>query len=274
MRVLFTDDVEYAKAPVYLSKKKNRFWRMQDDPDEQFAQRMRNVVEWTFPDWETPVSRVPPEFAGDVQFFAADVLVSPRILRNGYDWRDINAGFLEIEFDGVDVEVLGTPPADKIARRRLRMLEERDAHFVSAKVVQANEILWKAGDESAPCVVLITFDRGAPRRLLAELARLMMDLKGTNPPKRDLRFMAELVTDESYYYHERNRLPKSVTEGVEVYAAGLWLHRPFLRDGRLRMSYGAEDPVRDLPCLATPGDRGGIELIPFDEVDSYRKEFG
>jgi hypothetical protein len=124
MRVLFTDDEEYAREPVYLKRKWERLWQIVDGPDkDEFAERIRNAVYWKFPDWDTPVSAVPPEFGGDVQFYAADVLVPPRILRAGYVWQDINAGILEIEYEGCLVTVLDTPSPNKIARRRLRWIE-------------------------------------------------------------------------------------------------------------------------------------------------------
>lgn len=267
MRVFFTDDEDFARDPVYLNKKKNRLWFIVKGPDGEYAQRMRNVVEWTFPDWQVPVSKVPPGLAKDVNFFAADVMVSPRILRAGYEWRDINAGILEIEFDGQEVTVLDTPPADKIARRRLKRMMQRDCRRVDAELVQANSELWQPREHGNACLVLITFARSAPRDLLVKLVNLMNDLKGTEPRDPDLRVLADIVTDETYYYHERYRLPESVTDGFEVFAAGLWLHRPYLRTGRLPLFAGRGDPKRSLPCLAEPGERGGIELIPYDEVD-------
>jgi hypothetical protein len=265
MRVLFTDDERVAREPVFLKRRMDRFWAIIEEPADEYAQRMRNVAEWQFPDWETPVAKVPPGLASGVQFYAADVLVPPRILRAGYNWQDINAGILEIEFDGAQqVRILDTPHPDKIARKRLKRMRERDARRVDAQLVQANSALFSPGEEGYPCLVLITFDRHAPRELLEEVAELMGDVKNTKPADPDLRVLADIVTDETYHYHHRDSLPLSVTEGYELFAAGLWLHRPFLRHGYIR-----GQSTRVLPCLAEPGPTGGIELLPYFETDTY-----
>src|SRR5205085_2061929 len=57
-------------------------------------------------------------------------------------------------------------------------------------------------------------------------------------------------------HHDRARVQLEATDGHEVYLAGLWVHRPFLREGYLK--------GRTFRCLVEPGDQGGIELLPWD----------
>src|SRR5205823_1710867 len=118
-------------------------------------------------------------------------------------WRDLNAGILRLEFDGSSVKLLGAAPADKIARRRLRLLQDNGARRVDAQLVHANNSLFERGKVGGPALVLFSFDRKTPR-------------------------------------------------------------------GALEDDDDDEDPDdRVLPCLAEPGEDGGIEMLPFD-VDAFR----
>lgn len=265
MRVFFTDDAECAQEPVFLRKKLNHLWNLTDNRNTELAEKVRNTVNWTFPDFQNPLARFPEGFVKGMNFYAADLVVPRKVLDAGYLWQDINAGILLVEFDGRSARLLGRVRGDKVARLRLRWLEERNARYVDAAVVQANYILYEPGVEGAPCLVLFSFDPSTPWELLLELADLMGELKGTDPSDPDLQIIANYVTDETFRYHDRKPIPRSLTEGFEIFAADLWLHRSYLRDGLL------SDTEIPLPCLAGPGDKGGIELLPFDEADDYAR---
>jgi hypothetical protein len=126
-----------------------------------------------------------------------------------------------------------------------------------AVLVQANGLLYHRGPFSLPCLVLFTFDPeyGQDPAYMENLARRVYHLKDTEQVVPDLRYVAELVTNEEPERYRRRLLPVSFTGGPKVYAADLWIRRKYLRGGYLT------DPF--LPCIAEPGEEGGLELVPY-----------
>jgi hypothetical protein len=108
---------------------------------------------------------------------------------------------------------------------------------------------------------------------MRDWADMLYALKFTDPDDPDLRIALWPleVSEQSWYYHRRFRLPDVMTGGRAVFLADLWAHRPFIADGRFLSRAG--DQPRLVPCLAEPDETGwaGIELVPHNEVEKYRR---
>ena len=91
---------------------------------------------------------------------------------------------------------------------------------------------------------------------MIDLASQVFELKNTRPNDRDLEFVAGLTTDERFIYYRRDRLPRSFSS-KEVFVAHLFVHRLFIPDGYFHDN-------RLMTCLAEPGDKGVLELLPWN----------
>jgi hypothetical protein len=112
---------------------------------------------------------------------------------------------------------------------------------VAAYLIRADERLKHPGTETHGCFALITFEADAARdsEWLLHLARNAEDLL---PRRRKLT------------RYRRQRLPERRTDGYAVYLVDLEVAPVYLAGG-----YLAGAP---LPCMAEPGETGGVELIP------------
>jgi hypothetical protein len=127
---------------------------------------------------------------------------------------------------------------------------------VTAYVVQAHEGLLKPGGGPLPCLVLFSFQQEveSDSEYMRYLAERLFSYKGTAPDDAASRHLASLVTDEQPIPYRRRRLPHAFTDGSTIYCADLWVKRTYLKGGYIRGT--------TLPCLAEPGEVGGLELIP------------
>lgn len=273
VRALFTDDEDGARDPIYLRKMFDRVWDLNEEADMcDLGRQVRYVLNWNFPDFQSPLCTMPEGFSTRAKLYAVDVMVPGRVLKEGFDGRDFNAGILRLEFDGTGVKLLGAVPADKVARRRLRLLEENGARRVDAQLVHANHVLFERDTVGGPSLVLFSFDRKTPREMLAETAELLHEWRDWETDDPELLAVIDKMRDgeQRSHYHQRFRLPETLTDGFEVYAGDLWIHRPYLRHGQLFEDDEDDEDDRILPCLAERGDKGGIDMVPPDEADDYR----
>ena len=121
--------------------------------------------------------------------------------------------------------------------RRRQVIERGVA--VTAYPVWTHERLERPGTEPHPALALISFDADAARdsdwmRYLAHRCR---------------------IKPSPFHRYRRQQLPPGQTDGYPVYVVDLDVFPGYLEDG-----YVSGAP---LPCLAEPGERGGIELIPY-----------
>lgn len=139
--------------------------------------------------------------------------------------------------------------------RHLRTVVQRGAP-VTAYIVQAHEALYQPGRGTLPCLVLFSFQPEVEMdaTYMHHLAERIFRMKNTEQENPDYRYLATLTTDETSVPYRRRRLPFSFTDGSTIYCADLWVKRAYLREGQLK--------TVALPCLAEPGEVGGIELIP------------
>jgi hypothetical protein len=269
MRVLFTDDERWARDPIYLKKMIDRVWELDEEADmHELGRNVRNMINWTFPDFQQPLSMMPEGFNTRAKFYAVDIVVPGKVLDAGYRWEDINAGILRLEFDGTQVTLLGAVPAENVMRRRLQLLRENGARRVNAWLVHANNGLFVPGEIGGPALVVFSFDRSTPRPLLEEIADFLHERDLYTEDPEILAAFAEVSAGEKHAtYHHRFRIPRGLANEHDVFASDLWIHRPYLRKGQFFEDDDDEEEPDDriLPCLAEPGEKGGIEMLPWDE---------
>ncbi|MCI0460220.1 MAG: hypothetical protein L0Z62_24985 [Gemmataceae bacterium] len=229
--------------------------------DEQAILRLvrDDYVQGQWRRWELPLS-----FTGRVRVQLCEILLPYHLMPD--DW-----GF-EGDRDHLLLPCMGDlDPRGGIKMRRYtpRMLQRRQEQFVrcllsrgvrlNATLVQANADLYSPGREDLPCLVLITFERDLPdeQGLLRRLADRVYDLKQDRPANEDEGKVSDIVLDseELAVEYRRRQLPRGFTGGPVVYAADLWIHRPFLPGGHLVSK-------SILPVVAEPGPQGAIELLP------------
>ena len=121
--------------------------------------------------------------------------------------------------------------------RRRQVIERGVA--VTAYPVWAHERLERPGTQPHPARALVTFDADAAR------------------DSDWLRYLAHrcVVKPSRFRRYRRRGLPLGQTDGYSVYLVDLDIFPGYLEGG-----YVSGVP---LPCLAEPGERGGIELIPY-----------
>jgi hypothetical protein len=137
---------------------------------------------------------------------------------------------------GISARIERTLERKRAASRR-QTIERGVA--VTAYPVWTHERLERPGIEPHPALALVTFDADAAR------------------DSDWLRYLAHRcpVKPSAFHRYRRRALPLSQTDGYTVYVIDLDVFPGYLEDG-----YVSGVP---LPCLAEPGERGGIELIPY-----------
>lgn len=200
--------------------------------------------------------RVPGRLSGSVPVWLRDVAIPesdyPSDLID-----DLHPTPFWLAFDSprrVTLDVLPAATGTGRARQRIERARRRGGIAVRAALIQANDALFAPGTTDLPCLVLFGFDDRVTDAELEETAGRVVALKGTTQKDRDLAFVAGLTTDERFLYYGRERLPRVLAGRRDLFVAHLYVHRPFLSDGYL--------DGRVLECVAEPGDRGMLELLP------------
>jgi hypothetical protein len=183
-----------------------------------------------------------------------------------YDPEEHDASLLRLDLRGPRPCIRGRFSADEIALRRLSILHQRGARPVVAARVQANLALYESGSRGMPALVTFSDDPTVAPADVQRAATLMYEAKEKERATWPLAGIARaaLDSDDGWQYHRRYTLPAHLTAGRSIYAADVWIHRPFLQDG-----YFSEQQSRFLPCLAESGSMGGIELIPHDRISHF-----
>jgi hypothetical protein len=281
-RVVFATHPEYRDDPILAHRTQYRLNEMMyrgGEPWDDTERAVLAVVERDFPDALGVAHRLPPEYANPAGLWAADVAVTPEVYAAGLTPDEHDANLLRVRFDLAGPRpTAGVVPApanmEATARRRLDLLLARGARFVWAEVVQANYRLYADNDESAPALVMFSFDYTVPAEEVRALAERLHPLRFTEPADPVLReaLWPLEANNGAWYYHRRARVPPELFGGRVVYTADLWVHRPFIA-GRFPHRDELGGRPRRVPCLAEPWETGwaGIELVPVAEVDEYRR---
>jgi hypothetical protein len=265
-RLAFTLDPDLSDDVCFLYRLRGRILRLdRKDPVDEDQERVRQLSQARPGAAEDRRWELPRRFTAGARVFVTDVCFPLTYLPDGgpdlHPWRDnVLLPCRASPEPGIGFEVLPYT-AEHRRHRQEQFLQRLEGRGVSttAALVQANPLLFRPGEETLPALVLVTFEEGLPdrERLLLRLAREAYDLKEYQPRNADERLVADIVlaSDEGAAYHHREPLPRGFTGGRVVYAADLWLFRPYLRHGRL-------EGEKLLPVLAEPGPRGGIEQLP------------
>lgn len=258
-RALFTFDPDCADDVVFLYRLRNKVARAVrggvTGPD---AETVAAIVKEDYEQGQWRRWELPPGFTDGVQVFLEE-------LRLPFDRVPLGTEFISREEvllpcranpdgGGIEMQYYLRDAMERRHNEFVQCLSHRGVRVVAA-LVQANNALFHPGRETLPCLVLITFDEmddAGP--YLLNLAKRVFNLKETQPDDPDERFVADLVTDERAVFWRRVKLPENFTGGPTVYAADLWVYRPYLPEGRLTS--------RQLLCIAEPGPEGGLELLP------------
>ena len=151
------------------------------------------------------------------------------------------------------VAVIGVPIAlaDSVKAKRLA----KQGILVNAILVQANDSLYHPSNSGggAPALVVFSFEDIPYKNLgaLVERAHMYRQSGGTTAAEKKL---GAILRDERYIQYRRVTVPQELTEGAVVYMADLWINRKALPQGYLQ--------TNQLICIATPGARGWLLLIP------------
>lgn len=142
----------------------------------------------------------------------------------------------------------------KIIYRYQRRLLKR-GHIVWAHIVQANSLLFKPGSEDCPANVVYGTSAELDNRLdlLADIAHGLFSLKKTHPDDRELRRFADSITDE-LERSMRMAVPKSLTEGLNVFMTSIMVPRKHLPNGYLSQSF--------FPLLILPRVTEATMIVP------------
>lgn len=146
---------------------------------------------------------------------------------------------------------------DELQREWVREIAEAGGVPVQAAVVQANWVLYdEDSEEDAFCLVLVTFDPalGGDAARLTKMAEDLYAIFRREPRGSVEEYLHSLNTDLYAEPDRRRRLPESFTGGPLAFACDLFVYRRFLPQR------GLVD--RLVPCVAEPGDRGRVALLP------------
>jgi hypothetical protein len=266
-RLAFTLDPGLRDDVCFLYQLRGRILRLdRTDPVDEDEERVQRLSQARPGAAEGRRRELPRRFTGGARVFVTDTCFRLTYLPDGgpdlHPWRDnVLLPCWASPEPGVGFEVLPYT-AEHRRRRQEQFLQRLAGRAVSttAALVQANPLLFQRGEETLPALVLVTFEEGLANRerLLLRLAREAYDLKEYRPRNADERLVADIIlaNEQGAAYHHREPLPRGFTGGPVVYAADLWLFRPYLLHGRL------DEGEKLLPVLAEPGPRGGIELLP------------
>jgi hypothetical protein len=281
VRIVFSTHPVHCDDVIFICRTD---WRLREvmygqaQPRSDVERTLVDALMRQFPDTLGVAHPLPPEYSEPAALWTADAAVTREIYQAGFDPPDHDGNLMRVRFDlsaqtpsASLIAVRQNPTA--IARQRLDLMIARGAKFVWAELVQANHMLYEPAPTSHACMVMLSFDYRVTPKEMRDWADMLYALKFTDPDDPDLRIALWPleVSEQSWYHHRRFRLPDVMTGGRAVFLADLWAHRPFIADGRFLSRAG--DQPRLVPCLAEPDETGwaGIELVPHNEVEKYRR---
>lgn len=156
----------------------------------------------------------------------------------------------------------GDARSSSLRRRYARLAEVGEVNFMYVLVCNAS--LTKEPGVDAPAMVIGNFNSGRDDGALLDLREKLADLSmGIGIEPRD-RKVAKLLGDLDYRFKRRRHLPTSYTSGVEVTAFDLMILGDFLPSETLQ--------IEAIPCVAEPGKRGLIAMIPYFLIEEVLRE--
>ena len=151
----------------------------------------------------------------------------------------------------------------KRLRKRYARLADR-GEVIFTYVVVANSSLLHQEDSNAPALVVGNFNDGVDDLKIMGLCEKFADsalgLNG-DPNEADL---SKILGDLDYKFKKRRVIPKKHTGGIDVTAFDLQITGEFLPTRRLQ--------IQAIPCIAEPGRKGLICMIPFFLIEDVFAE--
>ncbi|MEM1059490.1 MAG: hypothetical protein AAGK14_09605 [Verrucomicrobiota bacterium] len=129
----------------------------------------------------------------------------------------------------------------------------REGKCFMAHVVIANQILKYEEKASAPALVIGNLDDLGVNRIM-EMRGFLADLALIGAEKPEHAATAKLLEDVDYTFQRRRRIPPEIAGDLEVFAFDLEIIGKYLPTATLK--------IEIIPCLAEPGNRGLICMIP------------
>ncbi|MCA9051501.1 MAG: hypothetical protein KDA89_22340 [Planctomycetaceae bacterium] len=144
-------------------------------------------------------------------------------------------------------------PADELTRL-YQNLETvfREGTVAWGYVIQANERLFEGGTEDHPGEIVLSHDSDTGVRELSVVARRLFELKGTHPPDRQLRPIADYLTDERIRVYGLD-VPSEISRTRCLICTTMFV-RHHLPAGRLCSSF--------LPVVVVRGDQTFAMPLP------------
>lgn len=150
----------------------------------------------------------------------------------------------------------------RLRRRYARLAEHGEVIFTY--VVVANASLKYQEGANAPALVVGNFNDGKDDLKLMELREKFADaalgLSG-EPNEVDL---SKVLSDLDYTFGRRRPIPKEHSGGIDVTAFDLQITGEFLPTRKLQ--------IEAIPCIAEPGRKGLICMIPFSIIEDVFSE--
>ncbi len=150
----------------------------------------------------------------------------------------------------------------RLRRRYARLADHGEVIFTY--VVVANASLKYQEGANAPALVVGNFKDGEDDLRIMELrdkfAESALGING-DPNEADL---SNLLSDLDYTFGRRRAIPKKHTGGIDVTAFDLQITGEFLPTRTLQ--------IEAIPCLAEPGRKGLICMIPFSIIEDVFAE--
>jgi hypothetical protein len=187
-------------------------------------------------------------------------------LYRGVNEFDPNSLIFQLDCRHTNIQIVGRLAPAQVAIQRLTDVYQGGGKPVAAALVQAGPLLMQHSGHSGAAVVVFSFDPRIDSPTLVATAEMLGE--GKWGEMADPRFEpgADLLqaSDVQWKHGRRIRIPARSPAELEFYVADLWLPREFLMDGFL-----SPRQPRILPCLATAGDQGSIELLPYDRITQF-----
>jgi hypothetical protein len=187
-------------------------------------------------------------------------------LYQGINQFDPNAVIFQLDCRHTNIAIVGRLQPAQVALQRLSDVYQAGGKPVAAALVQAGPLLLQNSGHSGAAVVLFSFDPRIDPATLRSTADMLAQGKWGELTDERFEPGTELLqaSDVQWKHCRRVRIPARTSAELEYYVADLWIPREFLLDGFL-----SPRQPRILPCLATAGDQGAIELMPYDRITQF-----
>lgn len=148
-------------------------------------------------------------------------------------------------------------------RSRYRQLA-KNGKVVFTYVVLANSKLKYEPGVAAPALVVGNFNEGKDDLKIMELREVLADAALGIAPEPDGKELLDTLADLDYTFQRRRRIPPRFTGGIDLTAFDLQIIGDYLPTRTLQ--------IEAIPCLAEPGDKGLICMIPFSLIQDVMTE--